>query len=93
MTPPTPDTLIPDVWTWIASPPGGLAGPFWSIVRGDGCIIALQVPDEATALMLVRMKMGLENAYAILHGRGDVSNARAIELALGHLVTALGGPE
>ena len=90
---PTPETLVPDAWTWIAVPPGGPADPFWSIVRGDGRVVALQVPDEATALMLVRMKMGLENAYAILRGQGDVSNARAIDLALGHLVKALGGPE
>ena len=37
---------------WTIAPPGGPAGPLYSIVTETGGVIALQIPDEATAKRL-----------------------------------------
>lgn len=38
---------------WIIAKPGGLVGPFWGIVSSSGRVIAMRLPDEATAQQIV----------------------------------------
>ncbi len=75
---------------WTASPPGGPAGPFWSIVTETGRVIAVQVPDGETARMLIGLHEAAHDALQILkHRQGDVTLARAVEIAEEHLEDAL----
>lgn len=38
---------------YVIGQPGGPAGPFWSVVRSDGRVIAMWIPDEETARRIV----------------------------------------
>ena len=40
---------------WNVGRPGGPQGPFWSVVRQDGRIIALQIPDEENARLIASL--------------------------------------
>ena len=39
----------------IVGQPGGPNGPFYSVVREDGRVIAMQIPSEKTAHVIARM--------------------------------------
>jgi hypothetical protein len=41
---------------WIIANPGGPAGPFWGIVSSSGRVVAMQIPDEATAKEIVGLR-------------------------------------
>lgn len=46
---------------WNIGQPGGINGPFYSIIAEDGQIIALQVPDEKIAKLLASVPDLLSN--------------------------------
>ena len=37
---------------WIVGQPGGPSGPFYSVVSSTGRVIAMQIPDEQTAILI-----------------------------------------
>jgi len=40
---------------WNVGQPGGMNGPFYSVVKPNGNLVALQIPDEITAKLIARI--------------------------------------
>lgn len=45
----------PDKEHWVVGEPGGPAGPFYSVVSEHGRVIAMQVPEKATAILICQI--------------------------------------
>lgn len=65
---------------WIIGQPGGITGPFYSVVRQDGRIIAMQIPDAEVArqialLPIIRWLGEEARKYHINHGERGKTKA------------------
>jgi len=40
---------------WIVGQPGGMNGPFYSVIKPNGNIVAMQIPDREMAELIARI--------------------------------------
>lgn len=75
---------------WIVGDKGGPAGPFYSVVRQDGRIIAMQIPDKVVAeqialLPLIRELASEADEYDFKHNSTRHITLQKLFDALGKL--------
>jgi hypothetical protein len=67
---------------WNIGLPGGPAGPFYSIVSQDGMIIAMQIPDKATAELIASIPELLEKIKDLEIAQASIALAHALGRAI-----------
>ena len=56
--------------TWNIGSPGGMNGPFYSIVKSSGNVVAMQITEEVYAKMIKTMGDAFDGDFNTIHEAG-----------------------
>lgn len=74
---------------WIVGEPGGPSGPFYSVIKSSGIVIALQIPQKETAELIASIPLLKATARAANALSDAIAEFGADPVAIGESVQAL----